>query len=126
MEINTMFSNKIFFIVVFFININTCFSQKTNVDLDTTLLPKSIYSKHILSENNSAFLINNKLNLKQYKFLFLDVAKIEEGYFTIPLKDISKRSNFVYETYKDIYNKRALEQSFFDVSMLYLPYIPKK
>lgn len=126
MLINYMFSNKFYFIILFFISFNTCFSQEINVELDTTILPKSIYSKNVLLENNSTFLTNNRLNLKEYKFVFLDVEKIEDGYFSIPLKNISKPSYFVFETYKDIYNKRALEKSFFDISKLYFPYIPRK
>jgi len=121
-----MFSNKIYVIIVFFISFNYVFSQEINVELDNLVLPKSIYSKNILTEINSTFLINNKLKLKQYKFVFLDVQKIEDGYFTIPLKNITKPSDFIFETYKDIYNKRALEKSFFDISKLYFPYIPKK
>lgn len=121
-----MFSKKIFLIITFLIACNTSFSQELSVDLETTLLPKSIYSKNILTDINSTFITNNKLNLKQYKFVFLDVQKIDEGYFTIPLKNISKPSEFVFETFKDIQNKRNLEESFFDINKLYLPYIPKK
>lgn len=120
-----MFLNKFYFILIFFIGFNCVFSQEINIELDNTELPKSIYSKSILIEKNSNFLTNNKLNLKQYKFVFLDVQKIEDGYFTIPLKNIAKPSDFIFETYKDIYNKRALEKSFFDISKLYYPYIPK-
>ncbi|GGK49123.1 MULTISPECIES: hypothetical protein [Flavobacteriaceae] len=121
-----MFSAKYFYLIVFFISWNTCFSQEKNVDLDNKFLPKSIYVKNILNENNSTFLINNKLKLKRYKFLYQEVVKIEDGYFTIPLKNISKPSYFVFEAYKDYYNKRNLEKSFFDISKLYYPYIPKK
>lgn len=121
-----MFFNKFCFIIVFFVGFNYSFSQEINVELDTTILPKSIYSKSILLENNSTFLTNNRLNLKQYKFVFLNVERVEDGYFSIPLKKINKPSDFVFETFKDIQNKRALEKSFFDISKLYLPYIPKK
>lgn len=90
------------------------------------MLPNSIYSENILSDKNSTFLIHNKLKLKNYKFVFLDVDIINDGYFTIPLKNIAKPSSFVFETFKDIQNKRNLELSFFDVSKLYLPYYPRK
>jgi len=126
MLINAMFSNKFYVIILFFSSLNYVLSQEINVELGTTVLPKSIYSKNILTEKNSTFLTNNKLNLKQYKFVFLDVKKIKDGYFTIPLKDIAKPSDFIFETYKDIYNKRALEKSFFDISKLYSPYMPIK
>ena len=121
-----MFSAKYFYLMVFFISWNICFSQEIKIELDNTELPKSIYVKNILLEKNSTFLTNNRLNLKQYKFVFLDVQKIEDGYFTIPLKNIAKPSDFIFETYKDIYNKRALEKSFFDISKLYYPHMPKK
>jgi len=121
-----MFSTKLFFLFVWFISYNTCFSQEKSIGKENQLLPTSIYSKNILSEKNSTFLINNKLKLKDYKFVFLDVKKIKEGYFTIPLKNISKPSDFIFETYKDIYIKRALEKSFFDISKLYSPYMPIK
>jgi len=123
MLINAMFSNKFYVIILFFSSLNYVLSQEINVELGTTVLPKSIYSKNILTEKNSTFLTNNKLNLKQYKFVFLDVKKIEDGYFTIPLKNIAKPSDFIFETYKDIYNKRNLEKSFFDISKLYSPYV---
>ena len=116
--------NKFYLIVAFFIAYNTCFSQEIKVAKENTLLPKSIYSKNFLTKKNSTFLTNNKLNLKQYKFVYLDVKSIEDGYFTIPLKNISKPSDFVFETFKDLQNKRNLEQSFFDISKLYLPHIP--
>ena len=118
-----MFSNKFYVIILFFSSLNYVLSQEINVELGTTVLPKSIYSKNILTEKNSTFLTNNKLNLKQYNFVFLDVKKIEDGYFTIPLKNIAKPSDFIFETYKDIYNKRNLEKSFFDISKLYSPYV---
>lgn len=121
-----MFSNKFYLLVVFFIAYNTCFSQEVKIDSVTALLPKSIYSKNILNDENSTFLTNNKLSLKQYKFVFIDVKSIDDGYFTIPLKHISKPSDFVFETFKDIQNTRNLEQSFFDINKLYLPHIPKK
>lgn len=123
MLINAMFSNKFYVIILFFSSLNYVLSQEINVELGTTVLPKSIYSKNILTEKNSTFLTNNKLNLKQYNFVFLDVKKIEDGYFTIPLKNIAKPSDFIFETYKDIYNKRNLEKSFFDISKLYSPYV---
>ncbi|UMB60072.1 hypothetical protein MHL31_13425 [Lutibacter sp. A80] len=121
-----MFSNKYYLLIVFFITYATCFSQEVKVTSENTLLPKSIYSKNIITNLNSTFLTNNKLNLKQYKFAFIDINQIDNGYFLIPLKNISKLSNFVFESYKELQNKRDLEQSFFDVSKLYLPRTPKK
>jgi len=121
-----MFTNKFYLLVVFFITYNTCFAQEVKVSSEKTTLPKSIYSKDILNNQHSTFITNNKLNLKQYKFVFVDVNNVEDGYFSIPLKNINKASNFVFETYKDIQNKRDLEQSFFDVSKLYLPRNLKK
>ncbi|UMB53473.1 hypothetical protein MKD41_14190 [Lutibacter sp. A64] len=121
-----MFSNKFYLLILFFITYNICFSQETKVVFKDSLLPKSIYSKDILNDKYSTFITNNKLNLKQYKLLFVDINNIENGYFSIPLKNINKASDFVFETFKDLQNKRDLEQSFFDVSKLYLPRNPKK
>ena len=117
--------NKFYLLAAFFIAYNTCVSQEVKLDSLSALLPKSIYTKNIATEINSSFQIQNKLNLTNFNFFYLDVQKIDDGYFTIPLKDIGKQSDFVFETYKDIQNKRNLEQSFFDINKLYLPHIPK-
>lgn len=121
-----MKSKRIFLLLTFLITYTTCFAQEKSLYTNNNFLPKSIYTKNILNNYNSTFLTNNRLNLKQYKFAYLDVRKLSENNFIIPLSNINKPSNFIFDTYKDIYNKRNLEKSFFDVSKLYLPYIPEK
>jgi len=107
-----------------FFSIVASFSQQINNESENLFLPKSIYSLNISTKDVSAFNIQNKLNIKQYKFIPLNVYNIEDGYFSIPLKNIKKPSDFIFETYKDKYAKRNLEKSFFDINKLYLPYTP--
>ena len=122
-----MFLKKYFFtIIISLITIVTGFSQETNNDTENLRLPKSIYLLNISTETNSIINLNNKLNLNENKFAVLDINSIEKGYFSIPLKNISKQSEFVFETYKDLVDKRNLEKSFFKISKLYLPRNPKK
>ncbi|WP_111706336.1 hypothetical protein [Lutibacter citreus] len=118
--------NLFLLIVVFFFSIGTSFSQKINRDSENTSLPKSIYSLNISTEINSLLNVKNNLNSDESKFVFLDLQNISEGYFTIPLKNIAKRSDFIFKTYKDKYDRQNLEKSFFDLSKIYLPHLPEK
>jgi hypothetical protein len=111
------------------LNITILFSQeKVDSKLSDTIIPHSIYSiKSTTPSFISKYSLNNRLNFEQYQFLFLDKKSIENGYYAFPITHLGRKpSMFIYETYKDIYDKRNLEISFFDLSKLYLPYIPEK
>ncbi|REE80670.1 hypothetical protein BX611_2319 [Lutibacter oceani] len=116
-----MFLKKPFLIIaVLFFSIGTSFSQEINIDFENPFLPKSIYSLNISTETSSPFNINNKLNLKQYKFVVLNTKNLEEGYFTIPIENMGKiPSKYIFDTYQKIYNNMKLKSSFFNVSDLY-------
>ncbi|WP_298363289.1 hypothetical protein [uncultured Lutibacter sp.] len=103
------------------------FSQEKKIEQEHTTLPISIYTT---IENSSSFntisSFNNSSDLSIYRFASFNYHLLKKGYFSIPFKKLKKSNDYVTETYKNIYNKRNLEKSFFDVSKLYLPYIPKK
>jgi len=98
------------------------FSQEYERIINDTKIPTSIYqfSSKISTDINSSLNINDRLNLKSFKFIFLDEKSIEEGYFTIPLCKLSQSpTKFVYDSYNRIYQNAALKESFFKVSDLY-------
>jgi len=106
-------------IVLFLITIHF-FSQEV-VTVKPNLTPTSIFTSLKLDTDiNNYYNINKKLNLRSYSFVFIDVKNIEEGYFTIPFNNFKHPpSNYIFETYQDIYHTMNLKQSFFKVSNLY-------
>lgn len=96
----------------------TCFSQEKNKEI---ILPQSIYLTTIeISNFNSKYSINKKLNLNAFKFLVLDLKTIEEGYFTIPFYSINNTpTEYIYDSYNKIFDNLQLQKSFFKVSDLY-------
>jgi len=111
---------EIVFIILFFSTF-FMFSQEQQSDYLKTKVPFSIYSSAKLSTDlNSSLNINNRLNLTSYKFLILDKRSIEEGYFTIPFYNIGlSPSEYIYDSYNQIYNNLQLQKAFFKVSDLY-------
>jgi hypothetical protein len=121
--------NKIYIILFsLFLTTFNVFSQENIKKSENPVLPISIYTVIDTTTNfNSLFSINNRLNFKDYAFVYLDEKKLRDGYFTIPIENITKTpSMFIYETYMDTYHKRNLEKAFFKVSDLYKPFIPPK
>jgi len=97
------------------------FSQEQLSDSINSKIPVSIYSSITFSTDlNSRLNISNRLNLTSYKFLFLDKKNIEEGYFTIPMYNIGlSPTEYIYDSYNEIYHNLQLQKSFFKVSDLY-------
>lgn len=106
---------------ILFLFMAKCFSQEKIDNIDNQILPKSIYTPIInANEINSSFTINNRLNLKSFKFVTLDIQDIEDGYFSIWSQNIDRTpSKFIYESYVAIYNDLNLKKSFFKISDLY-------
>lgn len=124
-----MASNKIYLTFIFLLLLSSSIiAQVKTKDSETPILPESLYTSfYKITEINSPFSLNNRLNFKSYEFVFLDEKKIKEGYFTIPIERMDLTpSNLVYETYADIYHQLNLEKSFFKLSNLYLPFNPHK
>jgi len=84
-------------------------------------LPISIYtSTSETIDFNSVYHINEKLNLTSYQFLLLDMHKIEEGYFSIPMGKIHNvPTEYIYDSYNKMYQNSQLQKSFFKVADLY-------
>lgn len=106
---------------LFLLSISLGFAQEEKNDTSKKEIPASIYTATQISTNlNSALNINERLNLRSYKFLVLDEQNIERGYFTTPLfnKKLTT-SNYIYDTYNKIHQKSVLEAAFFKISDLY-------
>ena len=105
------------------------FSQnKEAVSIDS-VIPKSIYfTNPEFLYMNSDFNLNNRLQLNNYKFVFLNVNDMEDGYYRIPFTSLwNPPSSYIFDSYQKIYHNLNLKKSFFKVSKLYdLPYKPKK
>jgi hypothetical protein len=101
----------------------TCFSQGKKYSKS---IPQSIYSFDETINLNSNYSINEKLNLKSYSFVKIDINDIEDGYFTISFQDTDKvPSKLIYDSYIDIYNDLNLKKSFFKIADLYKPHSNK-
>lgn len=109
--------------LLFLLTVSVVFSQKNKKTIIKKKIPASIYTATQISNNlNSLLNINNRLNLKSYKFIVLDETSIEMGNFLIPLYNKKLGvSNYIYDTYNKIHEKSVLEASFFKISDLYLP-----
>jgi len=121
------FSNSIFLVVLFTSTI--LFSQeKEDFKKLDSVIPPSIYSfKATTPSFNSKFSLNSRLNFEQYHFLYLNVQSLENNYHAYPFAYLGEKpSTLIFEAYKKNYYKRQLESSFFNISKLYLPYIPEK
>jgi len=96
-------------------------SQENELKNKKSNIPTSIYSSTIVSPDlNSPFLINNRLNLKSFKFIVLNQNSIEENFFTIPICNLDRPpTKFIYDSYNRFYQNSILKQSFFKVSDLY-------
>lgn len=86
-------------------------------------IPVSIYTAtQISTDLNTILNLNKRLNLKSYQFLVLAEKNLEMGEFAVPLHNITLTpSNYIYESYQKIHEKRVLEAAFFNISDLYLP-----
>lgn len=115
-------SIKILFSFIFLFFITLGFSQENQSTIKDAKIPISIYhiSTKVSTDLNNSLTINNRLNLKSLKFIVFDKKSIEEGYFTIPLCNLSQLpTEFIYDSYNRIYQNSILKQAFFKVSDLY-------
>lgn len=112
--------NKIHFALIFLCFTTFIFAQQNEA---VKPLPVSIYSSNSdFIDLNSTYAINKKLNLTTFKFMYLNIRNIEEGYYTIPFYNINNApSSYIYETYNKVYQTAQLQKSFFKVSDLYKP-----
>ena len=112
---------NIFLIVAVLTSFNVFSQEHKNAVKIDSIVPNSIYSFQTTSLHfNSKFSLNNRLNLTQYNFVYLNRRNIEDGYFTLPFAHSGgKPSSLIFETYNDIYHTMNLKSSFFKVSQLY-------
>lgn len=106
------------FVLIFILFTSFIFSQEKE-----NSIPVSIYTNNAeFVDLNSTYNINKKLNLTSFKFLFLNVRDIEEGYYTIPFyHNNNSPSIYIYDTYNKVYQTAELQKSFFKVADLYKP-----
>ena len=125
-----MLLNKKGFVVFVAISITLIgFSQNKNKVLRDSVIPSSIYfSKPEFLYIYNDFNLNKRLQLNNYKFVFLNVKDIEDGYYAIPFTSLwNPPSSYIFDSYQEIYHNLNLKKSFFKVSKLYnMAYNPKK
>ena len=125
-----MLLNKKGFVIFVALSITVLgFSQNKNMVLRDSVIPKSIYlTKPEFLYINSDFNLNKRLQLNNYKFVFLNVKDIEDGYYVIPFTNFGNSpSSYIFDSYQEIYHNLNLRKSFFKVSKLYnMAYNPKK
>ena len=125
-----MLLNKKGLTLIFAISITILgFSQNNKMVSLDSLIPKSIYiTKPNFLQLNSNFNLDKRLQMDNFKFMYLNVKAIEDGYFQIPFTKLGgSPSSYIYDTYQKIYDNSNLKKSFFKVSKLYdLPYKPRK
>lgn len=97
------------------------FTQERKQDSVTSKIPNSLYTSVKISPDlNSAFHINQRLQLNSYKFMVLDEKSIEAGYFTIPMYNIYQSpTEYIYDSYNKINHTLNLQKAFYKVSDLY-------
>lgn len=110
-----------YLLVVFCLTTFIGFSQEKSIDEKGVTIPTSIYiPSQMKFDLNSVSLVNDRLDLKNYTFLYLDTRNIEDGYFTLPLSSIGQTpTKYIYDTYSKVYHTKNLKQAFFKVSDLY-------
>jgi hypothetical protein len=125
-----MLLNKKELLFIFAISITALgFSQNKNKVFIDTVIPKSIYlAKPDFLYFNSNFNLDKRIQLNNFKFVFLNVNDIEDGYYVIPFESFwNPPSSYIFDSYQEIYHNMNLKKSFFKVSKLYdVPYKPKK
>jgi len=112
------FTKKLLIIALSLSSFFTSYSQNKNIEKS---IPASIYKFTPESANlNSVFFINKKLNLTSFKFLLIDTRNIAEGYYTVPFCNLQNYStDYIYDTYNEIYHNPLLSKGHFKVADLY-------
>lgn len=110
MKINKKTLTLSFFFFLFIFNI---VAQNKN----DTIIHRSIYFYSITNKKSDTFNkfnINKNLNLQSLDFVILDLNDLEEGFFSIPFQNLTKKpSKYIYDSYNKVYRNRALNSTFF-------------
>lgn len=81
------------FVLVYFFTLSFFAQQKVNQ-------PKSIYTYSSISLTNSSFALNNKLKLKGFDFVYVNLLDLDLNQFSIDFANFSKTpSPLIYDDY---------------------------
>lgn len=62
--------------------------------------PKSIYTFSSIALKNSAYALNNKLKLKNFDFVYVDLLDLDLNQFSVEFQNLGKKpSSLIYDDY---------------------------
>ncbi len=99
---------SLFFSFLFILSISINAQKKVDVSLKK---PTSIYTFSKFSTDKNGFsAINEKLNLKDFNFVFVDVIDLDLNRFSIDTKNVYRKpSGFIYDDYTRYQNRNLLK-----------------